>query len=126
MTTAQLTALKDELMAELRAEMEREKQNKTTYQKALEPMKKEISSFDYTAHYSVYNVNGKLCESSKDIRCDHVIRGSIAGLLRVVYKVDAVAKLPSEREKEIQRFVGAVLLLMKQSREEFEKGSGGK
>ena len=97
--------VKNELLAMLRAELAQEEQrrqdNKTVYRRACKDLGDRLAEFDF---------NG--------CRMDWKIRDAIGTLLRAVYQVNAVAKLPAEREPEIREFVESVLHLMKDQKRE--------
>lgn len=98
MTTTEREALKAELIAELRAEMERKARDKTTYQSAMATLKPQ---------YSALGISGK---------SESIFRDSIGGLLRIVYDVKYCAHLPSEYAEDIGNFVEEILELVKRYR----------
>lgn len=110
-----------ELLTMLRQEMEREerqkKENRTTYQRACKGFQDTFSEFDYINVRSGTRPDGSTWSFQDKRTMQWKVRDAIGTLLRAVYQVDAVAKLPAEEEPQIKQFIGSVLGLMKQQKE---------
>ena len=111
----------NELLAMLRAELAQEEQrkqeNKTVYRRACKGLETLFAEFNYTEMESWPGPNSpKVREVEHNVSWK--IRDAIGTLLRAVYQVNAVAKLPADREPEIREFVESVLHLMKDQKRE--------
>ena len=114
--------VKNELLAMLRAELAQEEQrkqeNKTAYRRVCKEFEEEMGSFDYTESRSGYRNDGSRWEVNTSHDVSWKIRDAIGTLLRAVYQVNAVAKLPADKEAEMREFVESVLGLMKDQKRE--------
>lgn len=105
------------LRQELAQEEQRKKENRTAYQRACKDFQEAFAGFDYEEISTGFRPDG----SKWDVRCGHKmqykVRDAIGVLLRAVYQVDAVAKLPAEKEPQMKQFIHSVLNLMNEQKD---------
>lgn len=112
--------MKSEFLTMLRAELERQerekKQSRSAYQRICKDFEEDFAAFDRVTEHRYMDVDGK----TRQYRYEHTmrwkIRDAIGVLLRAAYGVDAVAKLPAEKEAEMREMVSAVLGIMEKHR----------
>lgn len=116
--------IRSELLTMFRQEMEQEerrkKENRTVYQRVCREFEEEFTAFDYEKQQDIHSVDGNVYKHvDKHLMAYHV-KTAIGVLLRAIYQADGVAKLTAEKEQDMQKFVGDVLSLMKQTKEEVQ------
>jgi len=111
--------VKDELIGIIRTELERQGQrkmaNKWVYCRVCEKLDRELRSFDYIRPAQYRDKNGVNHSYNDEVYCNRRIQDAIGTLLRIIYRVDATAKLPAEQEQNISAFVVSVLEMMKRT-----------
>lgn len=87
------------------------KRNRTTYQRVYEPYRARMDTFDYeyTEHYRYPHGPG---QRQVEHKYGYPIQNAMGTLLRAVYGVDAVAKLPAEQEEEMREVFDKILSVM--------------
>ena len=112
-----MQTISQEQMAQLvRAELQRleqeKKESRNMYQRICKDFAGRYAKYDYKTQHWVYPVNGdrELFTNSCDMRWK--VQNAIGTLLRAIYRVNATAKLPVNKEPEIRQFISKVLELM--------------
>lgn len=103
--------MKAEILAFLEQREQEKKRNRTTYQRVCEPYRARMDAFDYeyTEHYRTPHGPGQRQVAHK---YGYPIQNAMGTLLRAVYGVDAVAKLPAEQEEEMREVFDKILSIM--------------
>ncbi len=118
MTTTMTPEIREELLSLLREELEqqeeRKQSNKTVYRRVCAHFDKELNAFTYTKTGQGIDHNGKPYQYVTTYTSGYKIREAVGSLLRVIFEVDAIAKLPAEKEEKIREFMGSVLALMRE------------
>ena len=105
---AMTAEMKAEILAFLEQREQEKKRNRTTYQRVYEPYRERMDAFDYE-HIYHYSTGGQTTVSCK---YRYPIQNAMGTLLRAVYGVDAVAKLPAEQEEEMREVFDKILSVM--------------
>jgi len=109
--------MKNELANIVQQAMEQHEQHKTAaktvYRCVCADFDEELHSFDYSNRGTFINCKGVERSWDTKVPCWQRIRGAIGTLLRSVYQVDSVTKLPPEKEADMRQFMRSVLELMK-------------
>ncbi len=109
--------IKEELLNLIQEGLEQHKKkkeaDKTVFRRVCGSLVKELNSFNYTVPDEYTDRNGKKVIYNREIPCWYKIETALSTLVRIVYRVDAVAKLPSERETDIRQFMLDTLERMK-------------
>lgn len=117
--------MRSELLTILRTELEREeqreKENRTVYRRICRDFEQEFCRYNYVVERHLTKPDGESYTSKTEYRMHWKVRDAIGTLLRAVYKADAVAKLPAEKEAEMREFVRSVLGIMAQNFDENER-----
>ncbi len=99
--------LRNELAAIVRQAMEQHEQkaeaDKTVYRRICAELSEELRSFDYTKTDTYIYSKGQT--TAWPVLCGYKLKTAFSALLRIVYRADTVAKLPSEKEADIRRFM---------------------
>ena len=108
---AMTAEMKAEILAFLEQREQEKKRNRTTYQRVYEPYRARLDAFDYeyTEHYSTPYGPGQRQVARK---YGYPIQTAMGTLLRAVYGVDVVAKLPAEQEEEMREVFDKILSVM--------------
>ena len=113
--------VKNELLAMLRAELAQEEQRKQdntpVYSRVCAGFSEQFAQFNYTEMEPWPGPNSPKVREVEH-KVDWKVRDAIGTLLRAVYQVNAVAKLPADQEPEIREFAESVLRLMKDQKRE--------
>ncbi len=115
--TAITPEIKDELLNLIQEGLERHEQkkeaDKTVFRRVCGSLVKELNSFNYIVPDEYTDRNGKKVTYNREVPCWYKIETALSTLVRTVYRVDAVAKLPSEGETDIKQFMLDTLERMK-------------
>ncbi len=87
--------------------------DKTVFRRVCGSLDKEMKSFDYTVPDEYTDRNGKKVPYNREVSCWYRIETAFSTLVRTIYRVDAVAKLPSENEADMRQFMLDTLERMK-------------
>ena len=112
------TELLEMLRQEIAQEERRKKENRTAYQRVCKEFEEELSGFDYVESHSGYCIDGSRWESNTRHNMSWKIRDAVGALLRAIYQVNAIAKLPAEHEQDMKEIMGNILQLMKSLKDE--------
>jgi hypothetical protein len=112
------TELLEMLRQELAQEERRKKENRTAYRRVCKEFEQEMAAYDYVETHSGYRNDGSRWESNTRHNMSWKIRDAVGTLLRAVYQVDAIAKLPEEHEQDMKEFMANILQLMKSFKDE--------
>lgn len=119
-STAIDAAVKNELAAIVQQAMEQHEQkkeaDKTVYRRVCAGLNKELASFDYIKPDTYTDNKGKTVPYNRPVLCSYNIQTALSVLIRTAYQIDAVKKLPSEREADIRQFMLDTLERMKSLR----------
>ncbi len=101
--------LRNELASIVRQAMEQREQkaeaDKTVYRRICAELNEELGSFDYTKPDTYINSKGQTTVYNRPVPCGYRLKNALSTLLRIAYRADTVAKLPSENEEDIKRFM---------------------
>lgn len=111
------TELLEMLRQELAREEQRKKENRTAYQRACKDFQEAFAGFDYEEICTGSRTDGSVWEFHAGHKMQHKVRDAIGTLLRAVYQVDTVAKLPAEKEPQMKHFISSVLKLMNEQKD---------
>ncbi len=87
--------------------------DKTVFRRVCGSLDKELRSFDYTVPDEYTDSHGKKVPYNRNVSCWYKIETAFSTLVRTIYRVDAVAKLPSENEADMRQFMLDTLERMK-------------
>jgi len=114
-------AVKNELIRLIDEGIERHERKKeackTVYRRVCSSLEQELKAFNYTVPDEYTNDNGKKIPYNREVLCWYPIQTALSTLVRAIYQVDAVAKLPADKEAEIREFMQDTLAHMKALRE---------
>lgn len=105
------------LRQELAREEQRKKENRTAYQRACKDFQEAFAGFDYEEICTGSRTDGSVWGFNAGHKMQHKVRDAIGTLLRAVYQVDTVAKLPAEKEPQMKHFISSVLKLMNEQKD---------
>ncbi len=115
--TAITPDMKNELAAIVQQAMEQHEKkkeaDKTVFRRVCGSLDKELKSFDYTVPDVYTDRSGKQVPYNRGVSCRYRIETALSTLVRAVYQVEVVAKLPSDKENEIRGFMLDTLTRMK-------------
>ncbi len=115
--TAFTPDMKNELAAIVQQAMEQHEKkkeaDKTVFRRVCGSLDKELKSFDYTVPDVYTDRSGKQVPYNRGVSCWYRIETALSTLVRAVYQVEAVAKLPSDKEDDIRGFMLDTLTRMK-------------
>ncbi len=139
MTTAKNTGtaiapdIKNELLNLIQEGLEKHERkveaDKTVFRRVCGSLDKEMKAFDYTVPDEYTDRNGKKVPYNREMPCRYKIETAFSTLVRTIYRVDAVAKLPSENEADMRQFMLDTLERMKalkESRNNEKESDNGK
>lgn len=114
-----------EMLAELspivRQEIERMKaeaaENRTAWKRLKKEFEERLAGFNYVVDKEYHLTDGSLHHLTSTKRYDHKLLYALSTLLRAVYRVEHVDKIPSEKEREMREFMDRVLTLMEEWQE---------
>lgn len=111
-----------ELAPIIRQEIERvraeERENRSAWQRVKREFAERLNGFDYIEKTEFYVVGKTRGSCEREIRYSWKVTGALSTLLRAVYRVENIAKIPAEKEPEVREFVDQVLRLMEERRRE--------
>ncbi len=115
--TAITPDIKNELLSLIQEGLEQHEKkkeaDKTVFRRVCGSLDKELKSFDYTVPDTYTDRSGKQVPYNREVSCWYRIETALSTLVRAVYQVEAVAKLPSDKEDEIRGFMLDTLTRMK-------------
>ncbi len=115
--TAITPDIKNELLSLIQQGLEQHEKkkeaDKTVFRRVCGSLDKELKSFDYTVPDVYTDRSGKQVPYNREVSCWYRIETALSTLVRAVYQVEAVAKLPADKEGEIRGFMLDTLMRMK-------------
>ena len=115
-TSEMRAAMMDMLRDELERREREKRENRTMYQRLCRDFEEDFNAFNFVEEKQFQTPDGRQVALCWDRNWYGQLRGAFGAILRSVYGVNHVAKLPADREQEMREMMRGIFDIMKSCR----------